>query len=74
MIMNNENQVHKLKTMIDQRTFLEKNKTVTLWNYSTLDGSSVFWRVEIESKHRRDSIPFDNENLARAVFQSHVKF
>lgn len=65
---------HEIKTEIDKRTFLEKNKTVTLLNYSTKNGSSEFWRVNIDSKGQHQSIPFDNESLARAVFQSHVKF
>lgn len=65
---------HTIKTEIDKRVFLEKNKTVTLLNYSTENCSSEFWRVNIDSKGQHQSIPFDNESLARAVFQSHVRF
>lgn len=65
---------HEIKTEIDKRIFLERNKTVTLMHYSTKNGSSEFWRVNIDSKDQGTSIPFDSEKLARAVFQSHVKF
>lgn len=65
---------HMVKTEIDKRTFLEKNKTVSLTQFSTKNGSSWFWRVNIESRGNYQSIPFDDEKLARAVFQSHLKF
>lgn len=65
---------HDMITEIDKRIFLSRGKTVTLMNHSTADGSSEFWRVNVESKTSRMSMAFDSESLARTVFQSHIKF
>lgn len=65
---------HEIKTEVDKRIFLSRGKTVTLMNYSTPNGSSEFWRVNVESKTSRMSMAFDSESLARIVFQSHIKF